>query len=117
MNTNDKAAAKPWQICKTITGSDYACELVGHGSDGKPRYNVMIESPECFVAGVGGIGREGCLTNAALIVQAVNEHAALNAVAEAAEAVSRNGHVRPGDWTKLRQSLSDLTKIREGGAK
>lgn len=106
----DKATARPW---KTTTGENLM------GVDHR-----WIYSDGNFVADLGKVGLNNEEANAELIVQAVNEHAALLAVAEAADrlAVELSG----GNASKavayrmeLKKQLVALATLRAGkdGAK
>lgn len=99
-NQTDKATARPWQVQKQDAFGDW---VIQSGQEGG--YGVIattnphgIESPEA---------------NAALIVKAVNEHAALVAVAEAAQWAEE--HV--GSIQEVKEALANLAAVREGGAK
>lgn len=67
---NTKHTPGPWTVGRTITGSEEMVTLRGESGSGEKIYDAMIESPECFIAGVGGRGRENCVANARLIAAA-----------------------------------------------
>lgn len=119
MNTTDKATARPWTSEIFRQHGEYFNSVLirAHGSDADALYEdnmtVAILTHQ-----------RDAEANAALIARAVNEHAALVAVAEAAEEVC-------GSWdaphkfnpTKagaaLRYALRglDLAQLRESGVK
>jgi hypothetical protein len=114
-NQTDKATARPWIIstCPHETG-----RLFISTEDGDVIAVLASEGGKAFAA------REA---NAGLIVQAVNEHAALVAVAEAAAKLyAGNAMATRCEWTLaqviqehyrlLREPLANLVSVREGKA-
>src|SRR5688572_1254547 len=110
MNTNDKATKTPWLVCEPYTNR--AVFPIGYKlPDGATA--IIGEFNSC-----GGANDE-CSANARLAVQAVNEHAALNAVAEAAanlahECVPNSEKNMP----RLREfwaAQAALARVRESG--
>lgn len=98
----DKATATPWRYDETwalITGpkGEEVCAVHSGESDGTQRQN-----------------RNTALANAELIVQAVNERAALLAVERTAHAMLMTPGAEKLDIAhyKLAVAISDLTKVR-----
>lgn len=121
MNTNDKATARPWELIKQVEREsvDYP-----HPLGLKPQTRLLIGLRGFTVAEVFSSNRAE--NDAALIVQAVNEHAALNAVAEAAKVAlgaledirtGRNPNAGAFARVDLEQSLAELARVRESGVK
>ena len=79
--------AGPLTVQRTITGRDFAAELVGENGDGEKRYNVFVQAPAYVLAGVGGVGREECIANAERLARCWNTHDDLVAALRECEAV------------------------------
>ena len=79
----DKATARPWKL---LGGQDNI-EIVQPAHNGGPSKLVASLTESCFDESI-------CKANAALIVEAVNQHSELLAVAEAGEVflIARNGN-------------------------
>lgn len=104
MNTKtDKATARPWSVNRKIKS------MVDAGADG----NGLVSICDCDT--LGEMAQYEANANAALIAKAVNEHAALCGVTEAAhrrQYAGSTGQEAAEAYEQLRQALSTLNAIR-----
>lgn len=107
MKTTDKATARPWHIQNEGSQTIIASQTALESGSGGPAV--------CYIYNHES---KGSKANAALIVQAVNEHAALLAVAEAAHALMMTPGVEKFDVPhyKLAVAIRDLAAVRDGKA-
>lgn len=126
MPTQTEATARPWKLC-----GGYSPQFMGIDScDGYIVFQ-FADAAYKFESGkpIPCPSPEAQRANAKLIVQAVNEHSALNAVAEAAERamhdINNPGDVLPRNQSTLslatqqmlKEALSALQSLRTKGSR